>query len=84
MDKLEEIDKKISYYDKLFSFARTTKELNVEDIIDYTNLREERKKIIDELYPRFKAPSMLYSENRFIGYLEYFTDIFIGLIWGDS
>jgi hypothetical protein len=83
MDKLEEIDRDISYYDKLFSFARTTKELNIEDIIDYTNLREERKKIIDELHPRSKAPSMLYSENRFIGYLEYFTDIFIGLIWGD-
>ena len=69
MDKLEEIDKSISYYEKLFSFSKSTKEIDVEDIIEYTLLLEKRKKIIAELHPRSKAPSLIYSENIIIGYL---------------
>ena len=81
LEKLETIDSKIKYYEKLFSFNKI-EDTNHDDIIEYTNLIDSRNKLKTKLTPEKRFVN-IYSNNLIISYLEYFCDITLDYFYSD-
>ena len=77
---LKKIDKEIKYQEKLLSFYKP-EDTHPEEIIKYTNLIDYRNKLKEE---KSKVVPGIYSNNFFIGYLEYFFDKTFDYLLGTS
>jgi len=78
-----EIANEIEYYNKLFSF-QNTRDIKVEDIIYYTNLKAELKKQEEwDIIPYFKWLQKPVFCNEEPGYLHKICDYILDYFYED-